>query len=404
MIEVGEPQLDAVDDVLRRAAIERYDVLLRPPRIDLSAIVEMAARVVGVPMATINLITHDKQHQVATYGFESSVCSREDSMCAQVLHLDSPIIVPDARLDERFRTNPFVTGEIGLVRFYASHRLITPEGVVIGTLCVFDVEPRPMLDDVQRTALRTLAARVVDVLELELRSRDLQSSNERLAAFAGRVSHDLKTPLSSITLALGLLQEQLEDQGVVSDTQQAERLVEKALAGSERMRRLIDDALAYSKLGGRLTREPVDLDAVAKEVVADAIGAHPEASVEAGPMPVVDGDVVQLRSVLQNLVENAIRYRSVGVAPVVRIAAEQQGPMWRVEVSDNGRGIPESARERVFEPRVRLEDDGEGSGLGLDICRTVVRAHGGTIGVDDSPLGGTTMWVELPARRRLSAV
>ena len=142
-------------------------------------------------------------------------------MCNLVLHVGHPVIVPDASRDDRFRDNPFVTGVIGSVRFYATHQLVTPQGVVIGTLCVFDIEPRE-LDRDQEHALAALADRVVDLLELELSTRELGStvaqlelaraelerSNEQLTAFAGQVSHDLLNPLTAVSMSLRLLQEQ----------------------------------------------------------------------------------------------------------------------------------------------------------------------------------------------------
>ena len=117
-------------DRRRVAEIGRYRVLWEPPRQDLLALVEVAAQVAGVPMATINLVTETEQVQVAAVGFDAAVCAREDSMCNLVLHAGHPVIVPDARRDERFRDNPFVTGVIGRVRFYATHQLVTPAGEV----------------------------------------------------------------------------------------------------------------------------------------------------------------------------------------------------------------------------------------------------------------------------------
>lgn len=89
-------------DRARVAEIQRLDVVQHAPRNELLAIVELAAQVCGTPMATINLISDVEQHQVATYGFAASVCSREDSMCAHVLGEDTPIVVADASLDPRF--------------------------------------------------------------------------------------------------------------------------------------------------------------------------------------------------------------------------------------------------------------------------------------------------------------
>ena len=153
----------------RDDALWRYDVLGRAPGRELQALVDIAAQICAVPTAAINLVTSTEQQQVATTGFEPSICAREDSMCAAVLETRDRVVVPNASLDDRFRDNPFVTGVLGHVRFYASAPLTTPEGVIIGRLCVFDSAPRD-LDEAQEQALVAIAERVVDVLELRLRT------------------------------------------------------------------------------------------------------------------------------------------------------------------------------------------------------------------------------------------
>ncbi|MGA8255796.1 MAG: GAF domain-containing sensor histidine kinase [Nocardioides sp.] len=381
-------------DERRVAGIAQYDVLRHAPRIDLLAIVELAARVCGTPMATINLITDTEQHQVATFGFDAGICSREDSMCAHVLDQDTPIVVADASLDPRFQDNPFVTGVIGHVRFYASHKLITHDGVTIGTLCVFDEATRE-LDEAQVEALATLAERIVDALELSLRSRQLAASNDRLASFAGRVSHDLKSPLTSITMSLSLLQEQLADE---VDPEHAAWLLERALSGSQRMAAMIDEVLAFASLGGGgIAARPTDLEDVLDDVLADLERSLSGVPVSRSALPTVMGDAVQLRSVLQNVLDNASKYRDDDRSLEIAVAAERVGESWRITVADNGRGIPEADRERVFAPRVRLRDDGSGSGIGLDTVRRVIQAHGGSIGITGTAGGGTTVWFDLPA-------
>ena len=251
-------------DRQRAAGIDRYRVLTGPPRSALLALVEVAAQVARVPMATINLVTDTHQHQVATHGFEASVCSREDSMCTVVLDGGGPVIVADASRDRRFKDNPFVTGVIGHVRFYATHPLVTPEGVVIGSLCVFDTEPRTLGDD-QEHALVSLAARVVDLLELELRSRELtaslvelghahaelERSNEQLAAFAGQVSHDLRNPLTAVSMSLQMIAEHVEDAPPDTDEATIGWLAARAIGGADRMRNLIDDLLSFARVTSR---------------------------------------------------------------------------------------------------------------------------------------------------------
>lgn len=243
-------------DMRRAAAIAEYGVLDRPPSAGLHALTELAAMVAGVPMATINLITEDQQHQVATVGFDAAVCRREDSMCAAVLAEPDPVVVSDARLDDRFRANPFVTGVLGRVRFYASHKLATPDGTTIGTLCVFDEEPRE-LDPRQVAALDALAGRVVDALELELARRRLEAAQHeiaeaatRLSTFAGQVSHDLKNPLSAISMSLEMAREEVgsADQAVSQDLVE---LLERAGRSAVRMESMIDEILVLARGGGR---------------------------------------------------------------------------------------------------------------------------------------------------------
>ena len=395
-------------DERRVAAIGSYLVVTDPPRPDLQALVDVAAQVARVPMATINLLTDTHQHQIATHGFDASVCAREDSMCTVVLHDGHPVIVPDASQDERFRDNPFVTGAIGAVRFYATHQLVTPQGVVIGTLCVFDTEPRTLSDD-QETALVGLADRVVDLLELELRTRELSASvaelelaraelersNEQLAAFAGQVSHDLNNPLTAVSLSLRMIAEHLE--GPDLDVDGLAWLGRRAGGGADRMQELIGDLLSFARLGGELSRVEVDLRGVVDDVLEDLTTTLAGAEVEVGELPVVVGDPVQLRAVLQNLVANAAKFTPPGEKARIEVDGSRRGSHWHVEVRDHGIGVPTDERRRVFEPFARVDSRIPGSGIGLATVRRVIDAHGGTIGLEETPGGGTTAWFELPA-------
>jgi len=392
-------------DEVRVGEIDKYGVLGTPPRRDLGALVALAAQVCDVPTAAINLITASEQVQVATHGMDPGVCSREDSMCAAVLHESEPVIVPDASRDARFAANPFVTGEIGDVRFYAANHLVTPEGVAIGTLCVFDTEPR-VLDPRQRAALRGLADRVVDVLELGLRTRqlerslgqltrtrdELRRSNELLTDFAAQAAHDLRNPLSAVTMSL----EMLAEEEAVSGDEEASWMVDRALSGAGRMSRMISELLDYGRLGGTLRKTEVDLGQVMDEVRSDLSGDLAGAELEVGELPVVHADATQARAVLQNLVANALKFTRPVTEPRVRVSAQRRGDAWRVEVADNGPGIPADQRRRVFEPLVRSDRTADGIGLGLAICARVIRAHGGSIGIDEAPGGGALVWFELP--------
>jgi signal transduction histidine kinase len=115
-----------------------------------------------------------------------------------------------------------------------------------------------------------------------------------------------------------------------------------------------------------------------------------------GDLPRVTGDATQLGVVLQNLLANAAKFTVKGEPPEVEVSGRRVGDVWRVEVADRGRGVPEDHRGRVFEPLVRVDKSEAGIGIGLATCRRVIGAHGGTIGLDPRPGGGTVAWFELP--------
>ena len=400
----------AVIDPTRRRedAVAGYDVLGRAPQRELQALVDIAAQVCAVPRAAINIITTTQQQQIATTGFAPSICAREDSMCAAVLDHTDRVVVPDASLDARFHDNPFVTGVLGTVRFYASAPLTTPDGVIIGRLCVFDSAPRELVE-AQEDALVAIAERVVDVLELRLRTRELEDSlaaltqvrdelhrsNEALSVFAGQVSHDLRTPLTAIMAST----EMLGQRPAVTGDEWSERLVATAHRSATRMAGMIEQILSHAKVGAVLHRTDTDLRLVLASVLEDlapTLEAR-SARVVTGELPTLRADEQQLYSVLLNLVSNAVKYARPGVAPVIAVSAERMGERWRCAVHDNGIGISAADRDRVFGLFNRVETSVEGSGIGLATARRIIEAHGGAIGVSSAEGPGTIVWFELPA-------
>lgn len=387
---------DADRSQQRERVLATYDVIGGPGRRELVALVELAAQVAGVPFAAINLLSAHSQHQVATSGFDGEDSPIENSMCRLVVESGHPIMVEDAAQDSRFAGNPWTTGEAPQVRFYASHPLRTPAGVVIGTLCVFDDDTHPVTPGAAK-GLAQLADRVVDVLELELSSRRLSdanarlsTSNERLAHFAGQVSHDLKNPLTSVSLSL----ESLELD--VTEPDQADT-VARARRGIERMNGLIDNLLEFATEGQAPGEEMVDLGEQLSLALDDLAGQVAREAVREGELPVVRGDAAQLRSVLMNLVDNAAKFTDDGEQPDIEVDAHPLDGRHRIEVRDRGRGVPPEARERIFAPLARLDKSVEGVGIGLATCRRIVEAHGGSIGVAERHGGGTMFWFELPA-------
>lgn len=400
--------VDHSNDAVRAAAVARYGLLAEgPPRPALVALAELAAQVCGVSSAFISVVTDDELLQLATTGFEGFTVPRAISMCDAVLQEDEPLVSADLSHDPRFHDNDFVRS--GRAVFYASYQLTTPDGVPFGSLCVYDDHERE-IDDAQRRALHHLADRVVDVLELDVRNRELaasndelERSNQQLAAFAGQVSHDLRNPLGALSgtleLLSGLVDEPETDVGAIR------LLLGRAQHSTERMARLLEEVLQFATLGGRLDVQVVDVARLVDEVREDLATALLGATLTVGSLDDVLADPVQLRVVVQNLLSNAAKYRTSGEAARIEVSARTTQDTWRLTVVDHGRGVAPADRRRAFDPFVRVDAaDGEasaavsGSGMGLATSRRIVRAHQGRIGLDETPGGGTTAWLELPAQ------
>jgi len=388
--------MSTLQEVARREAIAEYGVL-DAPAADLEGLVWLAATLCEVPKAVINIIDDRWQHQVAAVGFEAAVCSREDSMCAKVFERAEQVVVADASHDARFAANPFVTGEIADVRFYASSPLVTPDGIPIGTLCVFDDAVGELTPERAR-GLRVLADQVVDALELRRVARELRHSNEQLESFAGQIGHDLRNPLTAVTGFIELAATSPE----LDDAPEARESLARADAAAGRMNAMISDLLDYARLGGaKPRREPLDLADLVASVLDDlgAVIAESGASVTSSVAGVAAiGDATLVRALLQNLVANAVKFsRASGAAPHIDIRAVEADGGCRITVDDDGPGVPEAQRSRVFDLMERGDASGvPGLGIGLATCRRIVDSHGGRIGIDDSPLGGARVWVTLP--------
>lgn len=238
---------------------------------------------------------------------------------------------------------------------------------------------------------RLLAARRVTTLHGALADAlaETKRSNERLAEFTGRVSHDLRNPLGSILgyVELGSMEAETDPAG-------AAEYLEIAGHSARRMLSMVEELLTFASIGGSLVRTPLSLERLVNDVTADlSLGLK-----EAGAAVEVEdfefeADASQMRVALQNLIQNAVAYSRPGVPPVIRVRGQRSGSGVMVQVADNGKGIIAEDRRRVVEPLVRLHRDGDppGSGLGLATCARIAAAHDGRLEISPSPGGGTTV-------------
>lgn len=234
---------------------------------------------------------------------------------------------------------------------------------------------------------------------LDDQARDLERSNRDLEQFAYVASHDLQEPLRKVSSFCQLLQRryggQLDDR--------ADQYIEFAVDGAQRMQRLINDLLAFSRVG-RTTAgfTEVSLDDVAAAAVTQLEPSRAEVGGEivVGALPTVTGDVALLRQLLLNLVGNSLKFHREGVPPVVEISARRDGATVVITVADNGIGIEDEYTDKVFVifQRLHARDVYPGTGIGLSLAKKIVEFHGGQIGLDAADGAGTTVRITLPDR------
>jgi len=231
---------------------------------------------------------------------------------------------------------------------------------------------------------------VRDITVTKARDAELQRSNEELEQFAYVASHDLQEPLRMVANYTEMLAERYR--GRLDD--KADKYIHYASDGARRMQRLVTDLLAFSRVGSQAKPLlPVD-PAVILQDVQRSLGKlirTSEATIVVGELPLVLADDVQLGQLFQNLIGNAIKFRS-SEAPRIEITACLDGDRCRFDVSDNGIGMEMQYVDRIFQMFQRLHEVGrfEGSGIGLAIAKRIVERHGGRIWVESTPQFGTT--------------
>jgi light-regulated signal transduction histidine kinase (bacteriophytochrome) len=251
-------------------------------------------------------------------------------------------------------------------------------------------DPGELLRHVHRACLE-LVDRYAWSLEqaVAARTEELARSNAELETFASVVAHDLRSPLLTISGYCHLLQEEMGEECQATATQYFDQI----LGGAARMDRLIHDLLEYSRAAcSRRPLQPVDMESVMVQARANleaAIRAE-GTQIEVDPLPTVFGDQTQLVQLLQNLLDNAIKFRREQ-SPLVRMTALRSGGCWQFAVQDNGIGIEPKHFDRIFQTFQRLHGrEYPGTGIGLTLCKKIVERHGGRIWLDSIIGQGTT--------------
>jgi PAS domain S-box-containing protein len=234
-------------------------------------------------------------------------------------------------------------------------------------------------------------------IALQANATKLEQSNRDLQEFAYIASHDLQEPLRKVLAFSDLIISEYGD--AVDET--GRDYMKRMDSACQRMMTLITDLLSFARVETRARPFiEVDLKTVAQEAISDLENQikSTQGRIEIGNLPMIEADPTQMHQLLQNLINNALKFRHEGCSPLVKVSAEINGDTCQISVADNGIGFNTQYLDRIFKPFERLHsrEEYEGSGMGLAICRRIVERHGGRITATSNPGKGSTFIVTLP--------
>lgn len=397
---------------LRLAALRSYHIMDTATEADFDELTELAATICGTPISLISFVDKDRQWFKSVKGLSIRETNRAESFCTHAINRPDELFqIEDARIDFRFADNPFVTGAPNIV-FYAGMPLVGSDGLAIGSLCVIDGQAKKLTHQ-QQSALRTLARQIMNQLELRRTVKQLEASEaamrsalseikdneQRKSAFMGMVSHELKTPLTSMVGYLHVLQKEANKDGkplIISTIDRAIRQVKK-------MTSIISgflDASRYESGRIHLNKQEFDLAGLITEVKEESltvIATHRLVFANVS-YTTVNADRDKIGQVLSNLISNAVKYSAAG--SVININCVANNGYAEISVEDEGMGISAENQERLFERYYRVESEDmkstSGFGIGLYLCKEIVERHNGHIWLQSESGKGSTFRFNLP--------
>lgn len=248
---------------------------------------------------------------------------------------------------------------------------------------------RPLLNAIERAQLTG---------KVRHYQKELERSNEELSVFTHTASHDLKAPLRRITSYCDILREDAADRLDDED----KRILERMILNARRMQQLIDTLLSYSLIQSeKEEQQMVNLEKMIGEITDEFEPQIREcgAKIDVKRLPEMTVYPFRMRQLWTNLISNALKYRA-DKPPRITISAKKKDMAVEFRIEDNGQGIPEEYQKMIFTDFKRLhsQEEVEGTGLGLPICRKIVTMHGGQIGVESQPGKGSTFYFTLPVQ------
>jgi PAS domain S-box-containing protein len=281
----------------------------------------------------------------------------------------------------RYEDLPLETADGGLINVEFISNVYSVNNYRVIQCNIRDITDRKRMEDIAK--------------KLEI---DLNRSNKDLEQFAYVASHDLQEPLRAVAGFVGMLRKEF---GSSLDIR-AHEYIDMAIEGAERMRRLIQDLLSFSRVGIKGGALPsIDMKVVFDTIVKNLSVAIGEsgAIVTSGTLPVINADLTQMTQLLQNIIANAIKFKGKE-SPEISVKAVKENGSWIFSINDNGIGIEPQYYERIFLIFQKLHSriEYEGTGIGLALCKKIVERHEGSIRVESITGKGSTFYFTIPDR------
>lgn len=413
----------AMDDKDRIKKLKEFEVLNEKEEPAFSRLTQLVQMFFNVPMVTITFIDEDTQYLKSPIGLgEACTTSRDVAICNYTIAGDQVFIVPDLAADERFISNPTVSGE-PFLRFYAGAPILLEENYQtyrLGTLCLIDIKPHFDFDDKKAKLLEQFATMAGDALQLQRKQRSAKHANEMKSEFLANMSHEIRTPMNGI---MGMV-EMLDDTALTDDQRDC---IDNIKVSAEHLLSIINGILDLSKVeSGKMTidKVPMNLADLCNEVVglfavkARQRGLTLDYHYTEALSPYVEGDPVRLKQIIANLVNNAIKFTREGGRVSInvkhaphcgcKVCEEESGGgkldcgdmTLCITVTDSGIGIKPESLDAIFDAYNQADKSTHrlygGTGLGLSVCKSLVELMGGRIWADSVVEQGTTFNVLLP--------
>lgn len=379
----------------RIKALRRYDILDTPPDSTFDKLTRLAAKLMKVPVAIISLVDKDRVWFKSKFGLDMEEMEREEGLCTTVVLADDFYQIENAATDPRTLGHKLVVGSFGL-RFYAAYPLRNRDGYNLGAFCIIDREPR-FLTPEEQGILRDLRDIAMEQIELKLTSKLSVAKHNHIL---NTTAHDLKNPLTTIPVRADLIKLKKHDPEVV-DT-----MCDHIKVASLNMVRIIDELLQSGSMEAgevRLLLVKLNITYLVSNVVAmnqplaERKGQHIHFDAEMDMF--IHGDEGKLNEIVDNLINNAIKYAPLNTNIFVKVSSVNDQIM--IIVEDEGPGLTMEDKKMLFQRFTRLSAQptaGEHStGLGLSIVKVLVEAHGGLIFAESEGKNkGTRFVVQLP--------